>query len=294
MLLSVSKWRIFRGKTETGLTNFISLSTQEQKNVHTVYVKQDCVESPVLFCVQSQWRYRWKKTMSKQWENNGRTMRGPRLKVFTCVDVCECLKYKPRTYNKRKQWERSIYLDSWYYRYCDSDDNSYIYLRCYPSFVVSIIMTVVFLCQERTRKLHQPNNNHGWLTLLLLQGSKSVKILIYTSQGLSIAFKSQTLSNLTCSTYIYRSKWVDRFWLVKALSGIVQGGQNYSKKQSKCPCVHILVNSKKRQLTGFDLYSNFWLKCSNSTRVNTRTHEWPTACIKLTTKDSKITRWKSL
>ena len=53
----------------------------------------------------------------------------------------------------------------------------------------------------------------------------------YTSQGLAIAFKSQTLSNLTCSTYIYRSKWVDHFWLVKALSAIVQGGQNYNKKQ---------------------------------------------------------------
>ena len=57
MLLSVSKWRrILRGKTETksapktifsasgnGFKNFIFLSTREQKNVHTVYVKQDCV-----------------------------------------------------------------------------------------------------------------------------------------------------------------------------------------------------------------------------------------------------------
>ena len=57
MLLSVSKWRrILRGKTETksapktifsgngnGLKNFTFLSTREQKNVHTVYVKQDCV-----------------------------------------------------------------------------------------------------------------------------------------------------------------------------------------------------------------------------------------------------------
>ena len=55
MLLSVSKWReILRGKTEpksapktissgngNGLKNFVS--TREQKNVHTVYVKQDCV-----------------------------------------------------------------------------------------------------------------------------------------------------------------------------------------------------------------------------------------------------------
>ena len=57
MLLSVSKWRrILRGKTETksapktifsgngnGLKNCTFLSTREQKNVHTVYVKQDCV-----------------------------------------------------------------------------------------------------------------------------------------------------------------------------------------------------------------------------------------------------------
>ena len=48
--------RILRGKTETksapktifsgngnGLKNFTFLSTREQKNVHTVYVKQDCV-----------------------------------------------------------------------------------------------------------------------------------------------------------------------------------------------------------------------------------------------------------
>ena len=55
MLLSVSKWRrILREKTETksapktifsgngnGLNNFAFLSTREQRNVHTVYVKQD-------------------------------------------------------------------------------------------------------------------------------------------------------------------------------------------------------------------------------------------------------------
>ena len=57
----------------------------------------------------------------------------------------------------------------------------------------------------------------------------------YTSQGLSRALKSQILPNLTCSKYIYRSKWVDRFWLVKAFSGVVQGGQNDSKNQSKFP-----------------------------------------------------------
>ena len=57
LVLSVSKWRrILRGKTDTksapktifsgngnGLKNFTFLSTREQKNVHTVYVKPDSV-----------------------------------------------------------------------------------------------------------------------------------------------------------------------------------------------------------------------------------------------------------
>ena len=67
MLLSVSKWkRILSGKTETKSTpktifsgngnclkNVIFLSTREQKNVHTVYVKQDCVFGCV--CVHMQY-----------------------------------------------------------------------------------------------------------------------------------------------------------------------------------------------------------------------------------------------
>ena len=40
------------------------------------------------------------------------------------------------------------------------------------------------------------------------------------------------------------------------------------KNSQKCPCVHIWVNSQNRQLTGFDLGSNFQLKCLNSRRVN--------------------------
>ena len=60
------------------------------------------------------------------------------------------------------------------------------------------------------------------------------------------ALKSWTLSNLTCSKYIYRSKWVNRFWLVKALSCIVEGGQNDSKNQSKMPlCTHLGQQSKQ-------------------------------------------------
>ena len=48
----------------------------------------------------------------------------------------------------------------------------------------------------------------------------------YTCLGIS----SRTLSNFTCSKYIYRSKWVGHFWLVKALSCIVEGGQNDKSK----------------------------------------------------------------
>ena len=60
MLLSVSKWRkILRGKTKSapktifsgngnGLKNF-TLSTREQKNVHTVYVKQYCAHMMCVF-----------------------------------------------------------------------------------------------------------------------------------------------------------------------------------------------------------------------------------------------------
>ena len=60
--------------------------------------------------------------------------------------------------------------------------------------------------------------------LLWLQWSKLVKI----SQNFDILHVVKT-----CSKNIYRSKWVDRFWLVKALSCIVEGGQNNSKNQSK-------------------------------------------------------------
>ena len=34
--------------------------------------------------------------------------------------------------------------------------------------------------------------------------------------------------------YIYRSEWVNRFWLVKALSSIIQGGQNDVKNAPVC------------------------------------------------------------
>ena len=81
-------------------------------------------------------------------------------------------------------------------------------------------------------------------------------------------FISQTLSNLTCSKYIYMSISVGHFWLVKALSCIVEGGQNDSENQSIMPlCAH-LGQQSNRQLTGFDHYSYLPLKLSCSRRVN--------------------------
>ena len=47
------------------------------------------------------------------------------------------------------------------------------------------------------------------------------------------------------SKYIYRWKWVDRLWLVKALSGNVEVGQNDCQNQSKLPlCVQLVHQSK--------------------------------------------------
>ena len=141
MLLSVSEWRrILRWKIETksapktifsgngnGLKNFTFLSTWEQKNVHTVYVKQDYVyrdghtlrghfsigtigpresvlcsqRSSDVIRVQSLWecvKYRDK------WKNN----RGPRrvwsfTNVCTHVFFCFCVHFNinlPRSYTR--------------------------------------------------------------------------------------------------------------------------------------------------------------------------------------------------
>ena len=73
----------------------------------------------------------------------------------------------------------------------------------------------------------------------------------------------------TLHIVIYRSKWVNRFWLVKALSCIVEGGQNDSKKTGKNARVHIWVNSQNGQLTDFDHYSYLPLKFGYSRMVKT-------------------------
>ena len=48
-----------------------------------------------------------------------------------------------------------------------------------------------------------------------------------------VHLKVKHCSNLTCSKYIYRSKLVNRFWLVKALSCVVDGGQKIFSKPVK-------------------------------------------------------------
>ena len=50
----------------------------------------------------------------------------------------------------------------------------------------------------------------------------------------------------------------DRFWLVKALSCIVEGGENYRKNSQNCST----VNSQNSQLTDFDHYRYLPLKFS--------------------------------
>ena len=108
--------------------------------------------------------------------------------------------------------------------------------------------TPLIITRKETRILIILSKYH----LKSIHPSMTAKVKI--SQNVDILAKvylvhlSQTLSNLTCTKYIYRLKWVDNFWLVKALSNIVQNGQNDSKNQSKCPCVHILVNSQSRLL----------------------------------------------
>ena len=100
--------------------------------------------------------------------------------------------------------------------------------------------------------------------------SQNVDILV---KVYLVHFKSQTLSNLMCSKYIYRSKWVDHFWWVKALSCIIEGGQNDSKNQSKMPLWAHLCHQSKQAVDCFDHYSNLPLKFSYSRRVRQPTSE---------------------
>ena len=74
-----------------------------------------------------------------------------------------------------------------------------------------------------------------------------------------------------CSKYIYRSEWVHRFWLVKPLSCIVEGGQKYSKNQSKMPlCAHLGQQSNIDNYMYSYMYMYLPQKFSSSRRVNCR------------------------
>ena len=111
--------------------------------------------------------------------------------------------------------------------------------------------------------------DHRWLTLLWLQGVKISQNVHILARVYQMHLKVKHCQTLRVVKYIYRLKWVDRFWLVKAFSSIVQGGQKDSKKTSqKCPCVHIWVNNQNSQLTDFDHCSYLPLKCSYSRSVS--------------------------
>ena len=132
-----------------------------------------------------------------------------------------------------------------------------------------------------------------------MQGSKSVKILIY--------LPSRTLSNLMCSHYIYGSKWVDSFWLVKALCCIVEGGQNDSHNQSKMPPSVYSWFNRQKQLEGYfnvlqvdatwactllrlDVvskgYSNAWIRFYHPARFWAVRTAW--SCLRLTVLRSTV------
>ena len=124
-----------------------------------------------------------------------------------------------------------VYIENtgWYYDRCACFYGQPLYiLHC--DFHITSIVKIPMINPPPTATTRVQNYSKCW----------------ETCQGISSALKSQTLPNLTCSKYIYRSKWTDLFWLVKALSGIVQGGQNDNKNHSKMPlCAHLGQQSKQ-------------------------------------------------
>ena len=74
-----------------------------------------------------------------------------------------------------------------------------------------------------------------------------------------VHLKSQTLSNLTCSKYIYRSQWVVRFFTGKSIVLYFWG---WSKPVNNAP-VYTVENSR----IGFDYYIYLPQKFSYSRRV---------------------------
>ena len=130
-------------------------------------------------------------------------------------------------------------------------------------------------------------------TLLWLQGSKSVKIYIYVHANLCIssALKSRTLSNFTCSKYIYRSKWVGHFWLVKALSCTCRSKWQ-STPVNNAPVCTVGSTVKNSQLTDFDHYSySTCHKRSATLGVATQQHNLKLYVGFCTCLDSCIVTW---
>ena len=87
---------------------------------------------------------------------------------------------------------------------------------------------ILTMC-EASQTSHQVS-----LTLLWLQGSKSVENVDVLAKVYRV--HCQTLRVVSAFT---GQKLVDRLWLVKALSGIVEGDQNDSQTSQKCLCAHL-------------------------------------------------------
>ena len=102
---------------------------------------------------------------------------------------------------------------------------------------------------------NNPNSMNAWVKIIILT-VLNVDILVH--------LKAERCQTLTCSKYIYMSKWVDRFWLVKALSCIVEGGQNDSQNQSKMPLCAQLVQQSK---TGSRLILTTIATCHRSSAI---------------------------
>ena len=79
------------------------------------------------------------------------------------------------------------------------------------------------------------------------------------AENLAVIFVYVLKSNLTCSLSTFTGQ-NELTVLVKALSFIVEGGQNYIKNQSKMPMCTFGSTVKNSQLTGFDHYSYLPLK----------------------------------
>ena len=115
------------------------------------------------------------------------------------------------------------------------------------SFKLSVSITMATKCNNFLHLRHRANPCVNTRVKI----SQNVDILAKVSRALN---NNRILSNLMCSTkYIYRSKWVDHFWLVKALSCIVHGVKMTVETSQKCLCLCAHLGQQSKQAVGW-----FW------------------------------------